>query len=320
MTPRVVITGAAGFVGQHLVAALTDTGCNVIAIDRIVDAVAARALAGANVIEAPLAAVSAAAIGVPADALIHAAALTARPDEAGLDLPSHLAANVDAHLAALALAAALRVKRFVFISSAGVFSPGARPLDEDALPDAAQPYAAAKRMGEIATDALGETGIEAISVRLGNVYGPGEIARPSRPRLSLLQQMIAAAETDGRICVDAPDALRDWTFASDIGRCVAALLAAPSLPGRVVHVVAPQPATDRALAETIAGLRPGTALEFGTTEAAIRPPLASRFPEHRAANAWTPLEKGIALTLRANGATSTDHTVRPDRTSAELSA
>ncbi len=320
MRPRVVLTGAAGFVGQHLVAALTDTGCSVIAIDRSVDAAAARALAGIRTIEAPLAAITADAIGGPADALIHAAALTARPDEAGLDLPAHLAANVDAHLAALALAAALEVKRFVFISSAGVFSPGARQLDEDALPDAAQPYAAAKRMGEIATDALGETGIEAINVRLGNVYGPGEIARPSRPRLSLLQQMIASAETDGRIGVDTPDALRDWTFAPDIGRRIAQLVAAPRLPGRVVHLVAPQPATDRTLAETIASLRPGIALAFGTAAAAIRPPLASRFPEHRAASAWTPLETGIALTMRSNGASSPDHTVRPGRTTAELSA
>lgn len=319
MTTRVVLTGAAGFVGQHLVAGLTAAGCDVVAIDRHVDAGARAALAGVRTIEAPLAEIAATDIG-RADAVIHAAALTARPDEAGIDVARHLAANIEAHLAALSLATTLAAKRFFFVSSAGVFAPGDRRLDEDAVPDATIPYAAAKRMGEIATEALGGAGIDAMTLRLGNVYGPDEIARPSRPRVSYLEQLLNAAEADGCIRVETPDAVRDWTFAPDIGRHIARLVLAPALPGSLIHLVAPDAASDRALAETIAALRPAPAISFGDAAAAIRPPLQTRFPAYRTATEWTPLATGIALTMRADGASLPDNPFRPGRTTAELSA
>ena len=308
MKPRVILTGAAGFVGTHLVEGLTEADCDVVAIDRRVDTPAAAALARVRVIEAPLADIAAADIG-SVDTVIHAAALTARPDEAGLDLARHLAANIDAHLAAMALATALGARRFLFVSSAGVFAPGARRLDEDAVADAAIPYAAAKRMGEIATDALALSGIETMSLRLGNVYGPGEIARPSRPRVSLVQQMLDTAASGEPVRVETPDATRDWTFAPDIGRHVARLVRAPVLPGPLLHLVASLPVTDRTLAETIAAARPGTRIVPGAGVAAIRPPLETRSPERRAAAEWTSLATGIAATLRAP-----DIPVRPGRT------
>ena len=76
---------------------------------------------------------------------------------------------------------------------------------------------------------------------------------------------------------------------------------------------------DKVVVKGLMRIRPGTKVAPGTA-AAIRPPLESRYPELRADAEWTPLATGIAMTMRADRAPSSDNPVRPGRTTAELSA
>lgn len=299
---RVLLTGAGGFVGGHLALGLAKLGFSLLLNDRAFGDEAARlpdtARLTCDVLElgAHLGA-HLAATGAPApDALIHAAAVTADPAERGLSAADALQEDITGTLEMLALAQRLGVKRFILLSSAGVFTAAApAPLDETAPPDALGGYATAKRVGELAALSLRHAGaVDAVTVRLGNLYGPFEAPRPTRPRVSLVGRTAQEARATGRISVAQPEAAREWTFAPDLAPAFARLLTHPAPPD-TLHLCAPEVLTDAELAGRLGALLPGTRVERRPTGEPVRPPLTSRFPELHPA--WTPLAVGLPLAL-----------------------
>lgn len=296
---RVLVTGAGGFVGSHLALGLAKLGYTPLLSDQIFDDDTTLRLRGmerfsgdVRVLQDQLD-----ASGVHTlDYVIHGAAVTAIPDERGIGAADYLAESMQVTLAAVKLAQRYRAKRFILISSAGVFR-GAHPapLDETAQPDGLGAYAVAKQLGELATRSLRAAGsLDAVTVRLGNLYGPDEYPRTTRPRLSLIGRLLEEAE-QRTMTVTTPRALREWTHVADLAPAFARVLEHFGPPD-ITHLCAPDVVTDAELATKLQALVPGTKFVQRPEEGAppVRPPLESRFAETLGLTHWTPLETGLA--------------------------
>lgn len=295
MTQAALVTGAGGFVGAAIAERLVATGWAVQATDAAFDAPTRARLAGATLTSAPLPV--ALADAQAADVVIHAAFVTASPAERGETAAAHIRTNTALLLEALSWARARRAGRFVFLSSSGVFGdagPDGAEADEDTPATATDPYSAAKRAGEVLLSGAAEAGFKTLSLRLGPLFGPHEVARPTRPRPSLVARMLAEARTTGRITVTTPDARRDWTFLPDLARAVEWLLTLPRVQPGLLHLTSGQALRDAELAALIAGQMPGTQVTLAPDPVAPppRPVMSSRHP--LPGFTWTPTADALA--------------------------
>jgi len=293
---RFLISGAGGFVAGHIAAGLAALGHRVCALDLGFDDAARRRLAGCDLLERDLAREPGDL--PPADVIVHGAALTTGPDRLGITPADHLSANTLPLLAMLRHAGRSRPRAFVFLSSSGVFDrgDGSPDLADTDAATAQGPYAAAKRAGEqLVPGALGGF-CETFCLRLGSLYGPGEVARPTRQRVSLMQGWCDAATAGGTIEIAADDPRRDWTFAPDLARAIDRLIAAR---GRVapLHLCAPGAPRDSEVVALIRAHHPGATVTVGPAAPLKAPMRATPLPALDGM-VWTPVADGIAALCR----------------------
>jgi UDP-glucose 4-epimerase len=294
----VMITGAGGFVGRHVTQVMLRHGLRVIAVDQAFDPDLAAAWEGQPVD------VIALNPGDPlpdtaADYVVHGAAITADPRENGDTPEANFRANIDPLLDTLTWAAARSVKRTLFISSSAVYRttpPGLIAEDTPATPLGL--YAVAKTAGEQLIDTLrGEFGRDVLAIRLSNVYGSGEHARATRPRLSLVGRYLTEALRAGSVTVTDPEIAREWTLTTDIGEAVYALLHAPRLNHALYHVASGHLLTSREVADVIARALPGTVVNLRPESAAALTRLGTlahtRLTQDTGFDSWTPFDTGI---------------------------
>lgn len=302
-TGLIVVTGAGGFVGGEIAAQLAARGHRVLATDIAFGPRERTTLAACDLHCGPPEAAIAACTEAPL-AVIHAAALTANPEEAGLSAAAHLCLNTDLLLRSLAAARTAGTGRFLFLSSSGIFAPGdgAGRLLETTPATGSSPYAAAKRAGEILVAGAAEPGFETLSLRLGHLFGPHECVRPSRPGLSLVQRLLDAAEAGEPLVLTSPEARRDWTWLPDVARAVERLIEARwSLP--LWHCTSGRVCTDAELARAIArltGTKAATARSNVPTPA-LKLPMASLHSEILPDFAWTDPVTALSLLVRERG-------------------
>lgn len=162
---RILVTGASGFIGRHLVAHLTERGDEVTAVSR-----------GRDGAPDDLRQVDDWA-GWPErlDAVIHLAALNpARSEAAARDDAALMEANVAVTKALAETAVRRGVGRFVYVSTNLVHPLTSEPFDESAPERPQNAYASSKLAGETAVwGALGSGSTEGVVLRLPPVYGPG---------------------------------------------------------------------------------------------------------------------------------------------------
>jgi UDP-glucuronate 4-epimerase len=227
---HVLVTGAAGFIGSHLVEALAARGDDVVGIDNF-DPFYDRGMKESNLREASterfrfheldvLDVQRLTALLTPQTVVVHLAAKAGvRPSIA--DPPGYARANVEGTAAVLEAARRAGVSRVVYGSSSSVYGDTTVvPFREDApAVDPVSPYAATKRAGELLVRAAaGLQGLHAASLRFFTVYGPRQ-----RPDLAI--HAFARRMVDGRPLVLFGDGTqaRDYTYCGDI---VAGVLAA----------------------------------------------------------------------------------------------
>jgi dihydroflavonol-4-reductase len=186
MASRILVTGASGFLGSHICAALASRGDSVRALYRRKEAPPelrdlAAAYAGGNgdgrsrveLFNADLGdslRVREAVNGI--DAVIHAAALAS--DWGSLDL--FVKSNFDATVALLEAARDAGADTFVYISSAVVhgFGPHVDTTERGPYYELKYPYQITKRMTEEYVLAQNGGDFRVTVIRPCNVYGPGD--------------------------------------------------------------------------------------------------------------------------------------------------
>jgi len=174
--------------------------------------------------------------------LVHAAAVTLPESGAESDCLTY-AVNYQGAINLLEAAVASgSVERCVILSSSGVYDQQADgPCDENHPLDPRGAYAQAKRQAELSTAALEAAGgFPIVAARVGPVYGRFERSRSTRPRVSLIQQLLSALAQDFEVRVNGigSDMHRDWTHAEDIAAALDGLLFAPELHHRIYNVSA----------------------------------------------------------------------------------
>lgn len=213
---RILITGAGGFVGRALVARFASEG-TVHACDLALrvpeDGIVAHRLDVTCRAD-----VSDLMSVLRPDLVIHAAAVTRTEPEARLSV---FDVNTLGTLNVLEAATQAGVPRILVASSSGVYaaSPGATRYETDPL-DRTNQYAASKVAAEALAACYGAT-----AIRIGPVYGPGEAASPTRPRVSTVATLLDHLCRDAPVTVCGGTVARDWTHAADIADGFAALAA-----------------------------------------------------------------------------------------------
>jgi D-erythronate 2-dehydrogenase len=233
---RVLVPGAAGFIGHALVQRLLGEGLGARAIDQViaVDLKFDGPSADRRVvqIEGSIsdAAVRKRALAVPPDAVFHLAARMGSAAERDYELGRRV--NLDATLGLIEdLRGNAVPPRFVFASSVGVYGQLPKHADENVLPVPAVTYGAHKLVGEILlADASRRGWVQGCSLRL-----PGVVARPSEGPgmftafMSHLFWRLAAGQP---ITVPVSPSGKVWWIS--VGACVNNLLHAACVePGRL---------------------------------------------------------------------------------------
>lgn len=182
---RWLVTGAAGFIGSHLVERLLVLGQEVVGLDNFATGFRANLeQVRAKVTEqqwrrfsfleadiCDLVACHKACQDI--DYVLHQAALGSVPRSVADPLRTHHA-NVDGFLNMLVASRDASVKRFVYAASSSTYGdhPGL-PKVEDLIGKPLSPYAVTKYVNELYADVFSRTyGIDCIGLRYFNVFGP----------------------------------------------------------------------------------------------------------------------------------------------------
>ena len=261
---RVLVTGAAGFIGSHVVEALLGRGDEVIGVDNF-DPFYPRAMKERNLREIgerpgfcfverdmldgePLAPL------LTADSvLVHLAGKAGvRPSIA--DAVGYARTNVTGTTAVLEAARRAGVVRVVYGSSSSVYGDATpAPFREDApAVTPVSPYAATKRGGELILQALAPLhGFRAAALRFFTVYGPRQ-----RPDLAIHAFARRLAQGLPLTLYGDGSQARDYTYSDDIVRGALAAVdwtAAAPVGMDIFNVGGARPVPLRALVGVLAG-------------------------------------------------------------------
>jgi UDP-glucuronate 4-epimerase len=228
---RLLVTGAAGFIGSHLLEALGSQGDEVVGVDNF-DPFYPRAMKERNLAEVgrrpglsfwehDMLDVDALRERLTPDTVIVHLAAKAGVRSSLADPVGYARANVTGTAAVLEAARQAGVSRIVFGSSSSVYGDSTPvPFREDAVAVVpVSPYAATKRAGELLLSSVAPIyGFRAASLRFFTVYGPRQ--RPDLAIHAFTRKMV-----EGRTLTLFGDGTqaRDYTYCSDI---IAGVLAA----------------------------------------------------------------------------------------------
>ena len=228
---RVLVTGAAGFIGSHLVDALLELGARVRALDNYSTGRPENLAHCADRIEMiegdirDLPTCRRACMEI--DFVFHEAALGSVPRSLA-DPATTIQVNVGGTANILTAARDGKARRVVYASSSSIYGDSDRlPKREGEEGRPLSPYALSKRMNEELADTFFRCfGLEAIGLRYFNVYGPRQ--SPDGPYAAVIPRFFAASLSgQAPLIYGDGSQSRDFTYVAD---AVAANLRAALAP------------------------------------------------------------------------------------------
>ena len=251
MTGRALVTGAGGFVGQHLVRRLVADGWDVVGLVRPgadVD------LPGARTLPVDLtdgAATTAEVRAADPDVVLHLAAARAKADAGERAATSAVNAMSGLHVVE---GVTDRCRAVVRLGSSTEYAESDRPMDEATPLHPRGFFGATKAAGSLLLAAgAAERGVRAAVLRAFQVYGPHD--HPGR----LVPTVLRAAATGEPLRLTGAGLRRDWVFVDDVvDACVRAAVADDLPDGCVLNIgTGVQTANEElvAVAEQVTGRR-----------------------------------------------------------------
>ncbi len=306
---KVLVTGAAGFIGSHLVAALLARGAKVRAFVRYtsreergwLDSLTLPSAAQMEVVAGDLKDADAVRNSIKDCRIVfHLGALIGIP-YSYVHPRNYVETNIIGTTNVLAGCLDHGVDRLVTISTSEVYGTAQYvPIDERHPKVGQSPYAASK----IAADMLAESyyrsfGLPVTIIRPFNTYGPRQSRRAIIP--TIISQLLAG--TDLKLGATAPT--RDFTFVTDTVAGIIRGAEAPDAIGATVNLGTGTELAIGQLAERIAALM-NVPLRLNRDDARLRPAnseverLISNNELARRVLSWEPtitLDDGLTLTI-----------------------
>lgn len=245
-----LVTGAAGFIGSHLVDRLLRLGQRVVGLDNFATGKRsnlAEVLAGLAPAEAGRFQMIEGDIRDPqacgralegVDLVLHEAALGSVPRSIRDPLATH-DVNVTGFLRILDAAHAARVQRVVYASSSSVYGDHpALPKTEDVVGRQLSPYAASKYADEVYGHAFGRCyALELVGLRYFNVFGPRQ--DPLGPYAAVIPRWFSALLRGEAVEINGDgETSRDFCFVENVvqANLLAATTSAAEAVGQVFNV------------------------------------------------------------------------------------
>lgn len=227
----ILVTGGAGYIGSHMVLALTEQGEEVVVLDNLSTGFWWAVAPQAKLIEGDIgdeALLDRVMAEHRFDAVVHFAGSIVVPDSVKDPLGYYLNNTVKSRML-MACAVKAGIPRFIFSSTAAVYgNPATQPVFEEALPAPISPYGSSKLMTEwMLRDAHAAYGLQYIALRYFNVAGgdpKGRIGQ-STPRATHLIKVACQTALGQRDHLEVfgtdyptPDGtcLRDYIHVSDL--------------------------------------------------------------------------------------------------------
>ena len=219
---RVVVTGAAGFIGSHLCERLLQDGHEVVGIDSFNDYYErdrkeanlqnARGHPAFKLVEADLVTAGLSQPLTGASVVFHLAGQPGVRPSWGSQFDRYVQANIVATQRLLETLRESPVKRLVFASSSSIYGDAEMfPTKETALPRPVSPYGMTKLAAEhLAFVYMRNFGIPATSLRYFTVYGPRQ-----RPDMAFCRFMEALVENHEIGIFGDGEQTREFTYVSD---------------------------------------------------------------------------------------------------------
>ena len=228
---RVVVTGAAGFMGSHLVDHLLHAGHEVIGIDAFTPSASRECkeanLAGSlghprfGLIDAALCVAGLAEAFGGAEVVVHMAGQAGVRESWGDHFAAYAGNNLLATQRVLEAAVAAGVRRVVYASSSAVYGcPPPGPCGEETPPRPVSPFGVSVLAGEGLLDAYAQHGLSTTAIRYSSVYGPRQ------RRGMAVERFIASALTGTPVPLfGSGGQCRDLIFVGDAVEATAAVIA-----------------------------------------------------------------------------------------------
>jgi nucleoside-diphosphate-sugar epimerase len=217
--PKFVVTGGAGFIGSALVRTLLARG-KVVVIDSLLTGHEANLKEVSAQIDFHKVDIRDAAALEPivrgADTVFHLAAIPSVPRSIDDPVPSH-EVNIDGTFNVFRAAAQGGVRRVVYAASSSAYGDTEiLPKTETMTPLPKSPYAVQKLVGEYYASVFHSCfGLEAVSLRFFNVYGPRQDPTSTYSGVLSLFMKHLLARTSPTIFGDGEQS-RDFTFVEDV--------------------------------------------------------------------------------------------------------
>ncbi len=279
---QILVTGATGFVGANIVKFLAEKGRSVLGLDIAEPTPLVRSYLAGYEDRVEWAAVDLTdsyevmrlaeehIIG----GVIHAAVFTPASKEEEQKRPRDiLSSNLMGTVNALELAREAEAKRFVYVSSSGLY--GRTPADSEPLPeDSPQPYLQMSgfySITKIASEKLTERyaqlfPMSTTSMRIAAPYGPMERPTWSRSSMGYTFDLLKLVIADGKkhLRIKGLHYARDRTYVKDIARGLVAGLEAPAPVSPLYNVSC---GTNVSVEEILVAIREATGIDLTWEEA-----------------------------------------------------